>query len=253
MENLNNQNNNMVIRCDNCSVSLQLDQTKIPDGNFTVRCPRCQNMIRVQAGSTGSVATTVQQLETTAPAPAMHNNQQEFSAKESELEINSALRSLLAALKTEEKTVATKDDDDEKPRRVLLCLGKHQDTVSMTLVSAGYKVYIAQSPAQANERLREGKTEIVIYSPDFAAEFGGGSILQQKINKMHPAERRRLYLVSLEDGGATLNAHDAFLRNLNLIVSTDDIDQIPLILRRALRDYNDLYHYYNKAGGVAAI
>ncbi len=101
--------------------------------------------------------------------------------------------------------------------------------------------------------MREGKTEIVIFSPDFAAEFGGGSILQQKINKMHPAERRRLYLVSLEDSGATLNAHEAFLRNLNLIISTDDMNQMPLILRRALRDYNDLYHYYNKATGAAEI
>lgn len=244
----------MVIRCDSCSVSLQLDETKIPSGNFTVRCPRCQNMIRVQAGASGSASQTVKQLESTSPARAVGDNHQEFSAKESELQINNALRSLLSALKTEDAAVSkTDDDDDAKPRRVLLCLGKDQDTASTTLLAAGYKVYIAQNPAQANERLREGKTEIVIYSPDFAAEFGGGSILQQKINKMHPAERRRLYLVSLEDSGATLNAHEAFLRNLNLIISTDDMNQMPLILRRALRDYNDLYHYYNKATGAAEI
>lgn len=243
----------MVIRCDNCSVSLQLDETKTPAGNFTVRCPRCQNMIRVQTGKAGSVPSTVQQLETTAPAAAMQDNQQEFSAKESEFQINNALRSLLSALKTEDTVIAQDDDEDSKPRRVLLCLGRDQDVVAKTLAAAGFKVYIAQSPAQANERLREGKTEIVMYSPDFAAEFGGGSILQQKVNKMHPAERRRLYLVSLEEGGATLNAHAAFLRNLNLIVNTDDIEQLPLILGRALRDYNDLYHYYNKAGGVKAL
>lgn len=253
MENINNQFKNMVIRCDNCSVSLQLDETKIPSGNFTVRCPRCQNMIRVQPGAGGSVSSMVQQLESTAPAAAMLDNQREFSNKESEIQINNALRSLLSALKTEDNVTTKNDDDDVKPRRVLLCLGKDQEAVSITLVSAGFRVYIAQNPAQANERLREGKTEIVVYSPDFAAEFGGGTVLQQKINKMHPAERRRLYVVSLEDGGATLNAHEAFLRNLNLIINTDDINQMPLILRRALRDYNDLYHYYNQAGGVEAI
>lgn len=239
----------MIIRCDNCSVSLQLDEAKIPGGNFTVRCPRCQNMIRVQSSAKG----TVQQLETTAPAPAMNDNAQEFSAKESEFQINSALRSLLSALKTENTVLAADDDDDIKPRRVLLCLGQHQDLVSKTLVGAGYKVYVAQTPAQANERLREGKTEIIVFSPDFAAEFGGGTILQQKVNKMHSSERRRLYLVSLEDGGATLNAHEAFLRNLNLIVNTNDINQLPMILHRALRDYNDLYHYFNKAAALDSI
>ena len=54
--------------------------------------------------------------------------------------------------------------------------------VAKTLVEAGYKVYLAQTPAQANERLREGKTEILIFSPDFASELGGTAIFQQKIN-----------------------------------------------------------------------
>ena len=109
------------------------------------------------------------------------------------------------------------------------------------------KFILAQTPAQANERLREGKTEVVIFSQDFAAEFGGAAILQQKVNAMYSSERRRLFLISLEDQGTTMNAHEAFLRNLNLIVNSNDIPQIPLILNRALHDYNDLYHYLNKA------
>ena len=59
--------------------------------------------------------------------------------------------------------------------------------------------------------------------------------------------------VSLEDGGTTMNAHDAFLRNLNLIVNTADIPQLPLILNRAVLDFNDLYHYLNKGMGVEPI
>ncbi|MCW5961725.1 MAG: zinc-ribbon domain-containing protein [Pyrinomonadaceae bacterium] len=243
----------MNIRCDSCSVSLQLDEDKVPAGNFTVRCPRCQNMIRVTGAAKSEISPTVQQLERSAPAPAVPDNAQEFSSKESEFQINNALRSLLTALNSEQQVKSVTDDDEIKPRRVLLCLGANEPAVSKVLLGAGFKVYVAETPAQANERLREGKTEIVIYSPDFGAEFGGGTILQQKINKMHPAERRRIFLVSLEDGGATLNAHDAFLRNLNLIVNTTDVNQLPMILSRALRDYNDLYHYFNKAAGVGAI
>lgn len=239
----------MIIRCDNCSVSLQLDESKIPSGNFTVRCPRCQNLIRVSP----SAKSTVQQLAENSAAPAVQDGKQEFSVKESEFQINNALRALLSALKTENKVLDATDESTEKPRRVLLCLGAKRDIVAKTLVESGYKVYLAQTPAQANERLREGKTEILLFSPDFASEFGGTAILQQKVNSMPASERRRLFFVSIEDTGATMNAHDAFLRNLNLIINSNDIPQIPLILNRALRDFNGLYLDYNRALGVEAI
>jgi predicted Zn finger-like uncharacterized protein len=240
----------MIIRCDNCSVSLQLDESKVPGGNFTVRCPRCQNLIRVQGGKSSS---PVSQLKENKPAPAVPDGAQEFKAKESEFEINHALRSLLSALQKETKVLDSTDETDEKPRRVLLCLGQHCEHAAKLLVDSGYKVYLAQTPAQANERLREGKTEILVFSPDFAADFGGAAIIQQKMNALYASERRRLFLVSLEDAGTTLNAHESFLRNLNLIVNTKDIEQLPLIMNRALKDFNDLYHYYNLATNAAAI
>ena len=236
----------MIISCDNCSVSLQLDETKLPNGNFTVRCPRCQNLVRVQRGA-GGASSTVQQLEANKPAPAVEDNAQKFAAKESEMQINNALRSLLGALSVENKALEADDEAEGKLRRVLLCLGERRDAVAKTLAEADYKVYLAQTPAQANERLREGKTEILVFSPDFAAEFGGATILQQKVNAMPAAERRRLFFASVEDTGTTLNAHEAFSRNLNLIVNVKDISQFPLILNRSLRDFNDLYYYYNKA------
>ena len=243
----------MIISCDNCSVSLQLDDSKVPSGNFTVRCPRCQNLIRVQPGAKGKGSSTVQQLEANAPAPAVKDGAQDFSAKESEFQINNAMRALLSALQKDNKAIEADDTSVERPRRVLLCLGQKRDIIAKILVNVGYKVYLAQTPAQANERLREGKTEVLIFSPDFAAEFGGAAILQQKLNAMYSSERRRLFLVSVEDGGTTLNAHEAFIRNINLIVNSNDVEKLPLIMNRALRDFNELYHYFNQASGISAI
>ena len=243
----------MIIRCDNCSVSLQLDESKIPGKAFTVKCPRCQNLIQVKVGAGKDGSSTVEQLKSNTAAPAVDENAEQFAQRESEVQINSALRSLLTALQGEQKSIDMDDEKGVKPRRVLLCLGAKHDVVAKTLVNAGYKVYVAQTPAQANERLREGKTEVLLSSPDFAADFGGASILQQKINSMPASERRRLFLTSIEEGGTTMNAHEAFLRNLNLIVNADDIEQLPLILNRALDDFNDLYLYYNRAAGAEAI
>ncbi len=218
-----------------------------------MRCPRCQNLIRVAPGAGGQTSSSVQQLKENAPAAAVKEGAQQFSEKESEFQINNALRSLLSALKTENKTLQADDEASVKPRRVLLCLGQTRDSVAKTLVDAGFKVYLAQTPAQANERMRESKTEILMFSPDFAAEFGGAAMLQQKVNAMFASERRRCFFASIEDGGTTMSAHEAFLRNLNLIVNTNDIGQLPMILNRALKDFNELYHYYNIAVGTEAM
>ncbi len=242
----------MIIRCDNCSVSLQLDESKIPAGNFSVRCPRCQNLLRVQKDASGRGLSTVEQLTASQPAAAAAEGAQDFAAKESDFQINNALKSLMTALQSDKGAMAD-TDEDEKPRRILLCLGEKADETARLLAKSGYKVYVAQTPAQANERLREGKTEILMFSPDFAAEMGGAAVIQQKANAMYSSERRRLFLISLEDAGTTMNAHDAFLRNLNLIVNTHDIPQLPLILNRAVGDYNDLYNHFNKASGLSAI
>jgi hypothetical protein len=197
-------------------------------------------------------ASPVEQLKENAPAPAVGKDRQEFTAKENEVQINSALRSLLAALQTENKILDAADEAGEKLRRVLLCLGKNRDAIAKILVDGGFKVYLAETPAQANERLREGKMEILIFSPDFAAQFGGAAMLQQRVNTMPATERRRLFLVSVEDDGITMSAHDAFLRNLNLIVNSNDVGQFPLILNRSLRDFNEIYRHFNEAVGAAA-
>jgi len=210
-------------------------------------------MMRATKDISGRGSSTAQQLEANKPAPAAGTGSEAFSEKESEFQINSALRSLLSALHSGKIAMDADDEKDAKPRRVLLGLGEKKDEVAKVLTESGYRVYVAETPAQANERLREGKTGIVIFSPDFAAEFGGAAILQQKANAMYSSERRRLFLVSLEEGGTTMNAYDAFLRNLNLIVSTNDIPQLPLILNRAIHDFNDLYHYLNRGLSIEPI
>jgi predicted Zn finger-like uncharacterized protein len=218
----------MIIRCDNCSVSLQLDESKVPSGNFSVRCPRCQNLLRVQKDASGKGLSTVEQLAASQAAAATSEGAQDFAAKETEVQINSAMRSLLAALQHDPEAASALDEGESKPRRILLCLGsKQQDEIARILTKGGYKVYIAQTPAQANERLRDGKTEMLVFSPDFAPEMGGAAVIQQKANAMYSSERRRLFLISLEEGGTTMNAHEAFLRNLNLIVNSSDVEQFP--------------------------
>jgi predicted Zn finger-like uncharacterized protein len=143
----------MIIRCDNCSVSLQLDESKIPSGNFTVRCPRCQNMLRANKDAKGQAASPAEQLAANKPAPAT-DGPSNFAEKQSEFEINSAMRSLLAALQSGKAALDKDDEEGERPRRVLLCLGEKKDEVAKLMSEAGYRVYLAQTPLSSKRRTR---------------------------------------------------------------------------------------------------
>src|SRR5512140_2456929 len=123
----------MIIRCDNCSVSLQLDESKIPGGNFTVRCPRCQNLLRVQKDASGKGLSTVQQLQASQPAPAAPDGSADFAAKESGFQINTALKSLMSALQSDKGSLDKTDESADKPRRILLCLGAKLDETAKLL------------------------------------------------------------------------------------------------------------------------
>jgi hypothetical protein len=94
--------------------------------------------LRGQKGASGSGTATAQQLAENKPAPAVSEGAPGFAAKESEFQINAALRSLLSALQTDKKTIEADDEKSEKPRRVLLCLCSKRDAFSKVLTDAGF-------------------------------------------------------------------------------------------------------------------
>lgn len=156
------------------------------------------------------------------------------------------LRVLAAALrKGSGKSEAT---DSTPQKRALMCLNPERNrSTAERMADAGYKIFLADNPAQATEKIRDGEIDIVIFSWDFAAKFSGTSVLQQVINTLSTTERRGLFVVAIEDNSQTFNTHEAFLRNLNLIVNSNDLHHLPSILFRALRDHNDLYRFFNQA------
>ena len=51
----------MIVICSQCSTRLQLDDAKVPSRSFTLRCPKCQNIIQAQppASSTEQGALSI--------------------------------------------------------------------------------------------------------------------------------------------------------------------------------------------------
>ncbi|HEX8176709.1 MAG TPA: zinc-ribbon domain-containing protein [Pyrinomonadaceae bacterium] len=264
----------MIVLCTHCSMRLQLDDAKVPARAFTVRCPKCQNVINAQppANETAQGALANSYSPATEhprfdknPAPVFKPEVSAESevtadgpqADSSGAAANDILR-LLAALVQRgasggEKPVETKRLAWER-HRVLVCVEpEHRQKVAHKLAEHEYHVFVAENASQAVERMREESMDIIILDPNFEPVEQGAAHVSNEINAMRPAARRRTFLVHFSATSRTLDQHAAFVSNVNLLVNHGDIEQMPRALERSLRDYNELYRDLNRALNVAPL
>ena len=238
----------MIVTCENCAASLQIDETKATSQRFSIRCPKCQSLVPVDLRNSSPSASS----NWSAPSAATYRNAKPKANGDvsSSADSNNLLRVLAAALQSQSNNDASSTNrvQHQPQKRALVCLnGEQGEATAGLLDQEGYTVFVAENPAQATEKIRDQEVDILIFAPDFALKFSGASVLQQMINTLNGAERRKLFAVSIEESTATFSSHEAFLRNLNLIVNNSDLHHLPSILHRALREYNELYRYYNQA------
>ena len=75
----------------------------------------------------------------------------------------------------------------------------------------------------------------------------------REVNILRPAQRRRLVFVLVSPSLRTMDAHAAFLNNVNAIVNINDVRDLPRILDVAFREFNELYRDMNQALNLTAL
>ena len=263
----------MIVLCSQCTTRLQLDDAKVPTRPFTVRCPKCQSIIQAQPPSApaeqgalsvgGSPATEGGRFNPQAAAPAFKADEasgesgMDAPANQSPVAADELAR-LLAGLLQQGATPAAKKQAAARlkweHRRALVCATPpRRETIGRALVDSDYQVYVAEDTSQAIERMREEQMDVVILEPEFDAVEQGAAFVTSELNTLRPAKRRRIIVVHLAPSVRTLDSHAAFVNNVNLVVNTADLDKLPQVLERTLRDYNDLYRDFNAALNIAEI
>jgi predicted Zn finger-like uncharacterized protein len=275
----------MIVACPNCTTRLQLDDAKVPARPFTMRCPKCQQIINAQPpGSSGAggalaagggdllPASTRAQRES-KPAPIFAAPVDEEAAplspparqpvaspqQSGEGELVRMLAALLQRGGASELTGAQQQQHGRQGRpewerrRALVCVGAQaeREVAARALAKSRYEVFVAEDTSQAIERMREDKMDVVVLDAEFDAAEQGAAFINREMNTMRPAERRRVIFVNLSPSARTADAHAAFLANVNLIVNHSDAAELPRLLERCIRSMNELYRNYNKALNIA--
>jgi predicted Zn finger-like uncharacterized protein len=253
----------MIIVCQKCSTRLQIDDEKSPNRPFNVRCPKCQSTINAGPASPateqgalavgGSPSTDHPRFEqSTARAyePATTNGDIAPAANDQTVQM---LFDLLA-----KRNGQKADNPNARPswdrRKALVCTSEpYRDLVARKLTQSDCQVFVAEDTRQAVETMRANKMDVVVLEPQFDPAEQGSVFVIREINVLRPPQRRRLFFVLLSPSLRTMDAHAAFLNNVNAVVNIADIEELHRILDVALREYNELYRDLYTAFGLTAL
>ena len=260
----------MIITCPNCTTSLQLDKAQVSARPFTVRCPKCQQIINAQPPSAsqqrdafaavGGLPASNRSPHDSSAAPVQQEGAADVSpqterAPAAEGEVLRLLASLLRGGADVPGPKGTlRRHSVWEGRRALVCSGSaYGEQVMTSLGGDGYQVFAAENAEQAVERLREGGVDVLALDPEFDAARQGAARIMGEVASLRMPERRRFVFVLLSEKVRTGDAHAAFLAGANLVVNLSEAAELPRALEKNIRDLNELYRDFNKTLGLAAL
>lgn len=250
----------MILICQKCSTHLKIDDDKSPQRPFNVRCPKCNNTV-----SSGPASPVLEQSAlAVGGSPATDQPRFEQSSARAyepvaanEMPSNDAAVRMLMDLFSK-GTGSRNDNPNARPtwdkRKALVCVSEaYRDVVARKLTQSGFQVFVAEDTRQGVETMRANKMDVVLLEPQFDPSEQGAAFVIREINILRPPQRRRLFFVLLSPSMRTLDAHAAFLNNVNAIVNINDIEELPRIMEVALREFNELYRDLYTAYNLTAL
>jgi predicted Zn finger-like uncharacterized protein len=250
----------MIIVCPKCSTRLQIDDEKSPNRPFNVRCPKCSATV---SSGQASPATEQSALAVGGSPSTDHPRFEQSTARAYE-------PSTPGATPAHDDTVRMLFDmlskgaspSTERPharpswdkRKALVCTSEpYRELVASKLSEVGCQVFVAEDTRQAVETMRANKMDVVVLEPQFDPAEQGSVFVIREINVLRPPQRRRLFFVLLSPSLRTMDAHAAFLNNVNAIVNVADIEELSRIMEVGLREFNELYREFYSAFGLTAL
>ena len=259
----------MVLTCPKCDSRLQLDEAKAPSHAFAVRCPKCQESIKVESLSPASVESTPGQHLTSSesttsgaepfapPAAARAFKPRDgHKAGGGEASLGELVQLLAAALRNTEGTpsAARRTRPSWDRRGALVCASPaYRETIAESLTNNGYEAFVAENLVEALGRMRGERMDVVILDANFDPLEQGVAFITREVRLLRPSERRRLFFVYILSDVRTMDLHAAFLNNVNLVVNPSDVEQLPEALESSIRHYNELYRPLTTALNIAPL
>gem|GEM_PF-1482770 len=253
----------MQANCTNCQQRIVIDDAKVPDRAFSVKCPKCQTVVRfpgkgaapvVSAPGTSSFASNLPAgaypaAPPTSAFPAYPNAPAAASAAAP----GSAPAPLAAEAATSEEMRATmmaqirremSIGEGKMVGRAMVALTDRAQAGAMALplTRLGYQVDTVENAEEGASLLEQGVYDLVVATRSPAA--AGRESLYQRLNRLSPDRRRRIFLVIVGDEFKTGEGTQAWAVIADLVIAARDIPTADSVLLPALAERTRLYQVF---------
>jgi len=249
--------------CPSCGFDVHIDDSQAPPYAFTMECPRCRKTVTMSPppkpeatlkGDATMARTNVMGAPNKPSMPAnMPANMQETMMMFMQMMSGGAVGAVAA---NNPNVVVPKGIDPKtgyawsRKNMLICCADQNQrQIIEQVMGDSRYDIHAGQTAAQALEIMHDVKVDLLVLDPQFDAARQGGIAVLRHVSSLMPKYRRRVYIVLVSPQVKTLDTYMAFLNCVNLTVNSDDLESLPAILEKSLKDFNELYRPYFESGG----
>lgn len=226
----------MQANCPNCSHRISIDDARVPDRPFSVKCPKCQKAVRFPGkGAAARPAPKPEAAAAPAAAPAAPAAAGPDGGGEEAAAPAAPRRAGGAAEmpKTGEKALVALPDE------------RQAGIITVTLTRAGYDVETLDDWEEATRLLDRAAYDILVTTHQVSAK--GGFSPYQKVVRMPSDVRRDLCLIVVGDDVTTGNAAQAYKLQADLAIKSDDLHDAGMEIREVVFDRKRVYQAYRDA------
>jgi len=236
--------------CPNCQQRIVIDDAKVPDRAFSVKCPKCQTVVKfpgkgaapptisvAAAPATGTFAVppalgASPAVTPTAGGPSGESHAESAPSEEMRAQMMAQLRREMAM------------GEGRPAGRAMVALPDRAraGAIALPLTRLGYQVDTVDNPEEGARLLEQGVYDLVVTTR--AAAAGGRESLYQRINRLSPEGRRRIFLVLVGDEYKTGDGTQAWSVLSDLVVNGRDVPNADGVMLPTLAERQRLYQVF---------
>ncbi len=220
----------MQANCPKCAHKIVIDDARVPERAFSVKCPKCQTAVKFAgkgAAAPSPAAAPPALAPEPAPAPAAGGDE--------------ALRAeMMAQLRREMALGETRPDAG----RALVSLGDRGQagTLTLALTRQGYQVDTVDNAEEASRLVEQGVYDLVATTRTAGA--AGKESLYQRMMRLSPEARRRVFLLLAGDDLKTGDGTQAWVSQADLVANARDLATVDTVLGKTVEERSRLYQVY---------
>ncbi len=139
-------------------------------------------------------------------------------------------------------TIADKESLDDFSLVMILIPNAHpaRNTVATVFEGLGYKSVFPDSAADAIQRMRFAEFAAVVLHESYEGSLES-SRFHKHMCELPMSTRRSIYYVLLGQEVQTLYNLEALVKSVNLVVNDKELPDLPVILKKSFREYDELF------------